>query len=97
MRPKQFEGQGGYGAIWTLNQDQRQGIYHPHKTVSKRQDRIRQIVTVKCLDCGEDLSHLDIQGPPSKPCRPRRAETIRPEHTRERRPFWHGVRPEEDL
>jgi len=50
-------GAGGYGGITTLNQDQRQSRYHPHKTFVRYKDYAHDMYVVKCLDCGETWSH----------------------------------------
>jgi hypothetical protein len=43
---------GGYGGISTMNQDQRLGKFHPHKSVSRHEDRSDDTHHCKCLHCG---------------------------------------------
>ena len=45
-----------YGKISTMEQDQREGRYKPHKNVS-RFIRSDQVVQVKCFDCGGYWEH----------------------------------------
>jgi hypothetical protein len=50
-------GSGGYGAIWTLNQEQRAGRYEPHITISRQFNYATNMWEVKCLDCGVKWEH----------------------------------------
>lgn len=65
MRAKMQVG-GGYARINTLNQDSRQGRYHPHRSVSKFTSRLTDVTEVKCLVCGAKWSHPrgDVQDTP---------------------------------
>ncbi len=46
-----YEGAGGYGTISTLNQDQRQGRFYPHKSIFVFKQH--PVSDIKCLDCLE--------------------------------------------
>lgn len=75
-RPKvrQTGGVGGYGAVWTLNSDQRTGRYGPHINVTRIVDYEDDKVAVKCLNCGSEWSHA--RGDVSYPSACRKAEIV---------------------
>lgn len=56
-----------YGTISTMEQEQRQGRYRPHRNVSRFQ-RADRVTMVKCFDCGEAWEHPtgDPGGTPSR-------------------------------
>jgi hypothetical protein len=55
------QGAGGYGGISTMNQDQRQGPFHPHKSISKYYKSLDDIWWIKCLHCGLDVQRTGRQ------------------------------------
>lgn len=50
-------GTGGYGGITTMNQDQRQGKYAPHKAIVRIKNLMTGIVGVRCFHCGGRWTH----------------------------------------
>lgn len=47
----------GYATISTMNQDQRQGRYHPHRNISRHRQTLDGLVQVFCFDCGQRWYH----------------------------------------
>jgi hypothetical protein len=54
-------GAGGYGGISTMNQDQRQGPFHPHKSISRHYESLKDIWWIKCLHCGLNVERTGTQ------------------------------------
>ena len=50
-------GSGGYGGITTMNTDQRQSPYHPHRSLLKYRNYMLGKMVVKCLDCHQEWEH----------------------------------------
>jgi hypothetical protein len=54
------QGAGGYGGISTMNQDQRKGVYWPHKGPFSRYVTT-ELVYTKCLKCRKEWKHHRIE------------------------------------
>lgn len=54
LRSQQYQGAGGYGGITSLNQDQRQGKYFPHKNVYVYIKHPNKFI--KCFICKQEWS-----------------------------------------
>ena len=52
------EGMGGYGGITTMNQDQRQGKFYPHKNIFVLVQHPYKLV--KCFDCSKQWESNEI-------------------------------------